>query len=64
MSDAELLMALATALGTGVAAEILRRIVPGTKHDSGAVWILGLVSNLLTVGVMSFLPGDGRKKRK
>ncbi len=64
MSEVEILQAVGIALGSGVAAEILRRLIPGTKHDSTAVKILGVVSKILTLGLSSKLKGDGRRRKK
>ncbi len=63
MSEMEILQAVGMALGTGVAAEIIRRVIPGTRHDSTAVRVLGIVSRVLTLGASSKIKGDGRPKR-
>ena len=62
MDNSDLITAVAVALGSGVAAEIVRRIIPGTKHDSKAVAWLGTISKILTLGGTSFLKGDGKLK--
>jgi len=62
MSEDVLLNVVGVALGSGVMAEVTRRIIPGTKYDSVVVNILGMISKILTVGLTSFLKGDGRLK--
>lgn len=60
----DLAIAIGMFLGTGVAAEIAKRIVPGTKHDSTAVQWLGVVSKVMTLGMSRVIPGEGRLKKK
>lgn len=63
MSEIELMRAVGVALGTGLAAEVARRVIPGTKYDSTGLRVLWFVSQILTLGVTSFFPGDGRRKK-
>jgi len=63
MDDAELINVIVAAISSGVAAEILRRVIPGTKNDSKAVRVLGIVSKVLTLGTTAIVKGDGRLKK-
>lgn len=63
MSEMEILQAAGVVLGSGVAAEVLRLLIPGTKHDSKAVRVLRVVSKVLTLGLTSMVRSNGRQKR-
>ncbi len=63
MTDMDILLAVGAAVGSGVAAEFMRLLIPGTKHDSKAVKILGVLSKLLTLGATAAIKTDGRRKK-
>lgn len=64
MTGVEIAMIVGAALGSGVAAEIARRAIPGTKHDNTAVKVLGFFSRVLTLGASTKFKGDGRLKKQ